>query len=63
MKKRPYIAPEIQIISVAVEPMMALSTEHTPGVQDQWEDENSDEEAPFGFAKRNNWFYEEEEDE
>lgn len=60
-KKILYLVPDTQVISVQGEPVMQkLSSEHTSQVQDEYEDEEDDEDAPFTFAKKNNWIWEDE---
>lgn len=49
-RKKFYIAPEMEVIHLHDEQLLqALSTQHEPQVQDEYEDEEDEEEAPFGF--------------
>lgn len=49
-RKKFYIAPEMEVIHLHGEQLLqALSTQHEPQVQDEYEDEEDEEEAPFGF--------------
>lgn len=60
-KKILYLIPDTQVISVQGELVMqSLSSVHTSQVQDQSNDEGEDEDAPFTFAKKNNWIWEDE---
>lgn len=61
IKKKLYVVPETQVIAMRTEQMMAaLSSTHTSSVQDEYEDEDDDNDAPFTFAKKNNWIWEDE---
>ena len=52
-----YEAPQTEIIRMNVEQLLAsLSTQHQPNVQDEYEDDNDDEDAPFTFSKKYNWY-------
>ncbi|MCR5076923.1 MAG: hypothetical protein K6A82_02675 [Prevotella sp.] len=49
-RKKFYIAPEVEVICLHGEQLLqGLSTQHEPQVQDEYEDEVYEEEAPFGF--------------
>lgn len=49
-KKEFYTSPSTDSIEISIENfLMALSTENEVAVQDEIEDEEDDEEAPFGF--------------
>lgn len=49
-KQKFYIQPQAETVRVQTEYLLqVLSTEHKPTVQDEEEDEEYDEDAPFGF--------------